>query len=235
MYNFKDKHYLILAASSDLGLALCQLLKTNGAKLTVHGNTHVKLLSDYDLVIKHDFLLDDIDLFYGKINLFQYDGIISFLGKAYFDFAKTMTQKSLEECLHINYTANALIVNKLVSNLNENASILFCSSGTAESGEIGMSHYTASKAALIGLMRSLIKELSNKKIRVNIISPSLVQTRGMAKIPNTIIENYIKQNPLKRIAEPSDIAQLASFLLSDQSTYINGQNISISGGHEFLR
>ena len=234
MNDMSSKHYLILGASSDLGLALCELLKKNSAELTVHGNQNSNLLSDHKSLVKHDFLNDDIDDFINIVKQSKFDGIVSFLGKAHFDFAKSMSSESLESCLKLNYLSNALIINSLINNLKENASIIFCSSIVAHLGEIGMSHYSASKSALTGLMRSLLKELSFKKVRVNLISPYLIETRATAKIPKNKIGEYIKKNPLKRMGNARDVANLALFLLSNSSQYINGQDISVSGGHEFI-
>ena len=96
-----------------------------------------------------------------------------------------------------------------------------------------MAHYTTAKYALLGLMKSLASEYADKNITVNCISPSMINTQFLSKINERIVEITAESHPLKRNAEVSDIIPALLMLLSDDSKYINGVNLLISGGSNF--
>ncbi len=100
-------------------------------------------------------------------------------------------------------------------------------------GEVGAScevAYSASKSALIGFTKALAKELSLSGIRVNAIAPGVVDTEMNSEFSNEDIEELLEEIPLKRIARPSEIADVVAFLVSDDADYITGQTIDVSGG-----
>lgn len=112
-------------------------------------------------------------------------------------------------------------------------SIINVSSTAAISGE-GPSHYCASKAGVMGLTRSISRELSGAGIRVNTIVPGPTNTPMMADIPEDWMEQMVAAIPLGRMCEPSEIANVASFLASEDASFITGQNIAVNGGMAFL-
>lgn len=93
-----------------------------------------------------------------------------------------------------------------------------------------MDSYVAAKFALLGLTRTLASEYAAKGININAVSPSMMKTGFLSEIPEKIIEITAEQNPLKRNAVPGDVAPLVKFLLSEEANFINGANISVSGG-----
>lgn len=112
-------------------------------------------------------------------------------------------------------------------------SIINVSSTAAMSGE-GPSHYCASKAGVMGLTRSIARELSGSGIRINTIVPGPTNTPMMADIPEDWMEQMVAAIPLGRMCEPAEIANVASFLASDDASFITGQNIAVNGGMAFL-
>jgi 3-oxoacyl-[acyl-carrier protein] reductase len=94
----------------------------------------------------------------------------------------------------------------------------------------GQANYAAAKAGVIGMTRSLSKELARRKITVNAIAPGIVQTAMMADIKEEMRAEYVKQIPMGRFAEPSDIANAVLFLASEESEYITGQVLPVTGG-----
>ena len=96
-----------------------------------------------------------------------------------------------------------------------------------------MANYVTAKYALMGLMKALASEYAGKRITINGISPSMVNTRFLSKINEKIVELESQRNPLGRVAVPSDVAPLVKFLLSDESAYMTGVNIPVTGGMEF--
>ncbi len=118
------------------------------------------------------------------------------------------------------------IVNSMIS--NKFGRIINVSSVVGERGNFGQSNYSASKSALIGFSKSLSKELAPKGILVNAIAPGFVNTEMTRDIPAEIKEKIILQIPLKRFAEPEEIADTIFFMA--ESTYLTGTVIEVNGG-----
>jgi 3-oxoacyl-[acyl-carrier protein] reductase len=97
-------------------------------------------------------------------------------------------------------------------------------------GNVGQANYAASKAAVIGFTKTLAKEGGPKNITVNCIAPGYTNTDMYAEVPKEIVAEHMKQIPLKRLAEPGEIASVASFLASDDASYISAQCLVVSGG-----
>ena len=112
-------------------------------------------------------------------------------------------------------------------------SIINISSTAALTGE-GPSHYCSSKAGVMGLTRSISRELASHNIRVNTIIPGPTNTPMMAGVPDEWTQKMIADIPLGRMGESIDIAKVASFLACDDSGFITGQNIAVNGGMAFI-
>jgi 3-oxoacyl-[acyl-carrier protein] reductase len=114
----------------------------------------------------------------------------------------------------------------------EYASIINISSIVGEYGNIGQSNYAASKAGIIGLTMTWAKEFSRKgeNIRVNAIAPGFINTDMMATVPENVISSITEKTMLKRLGEPAEIANVALFLASTESSYITGHVLSVNGG-----
>lgn len=97
-------------------------------------------------------------------------------------------------------------------------------------GNIGQTNYSASKAGVVGMTSSWALELARYQINVNAIAPGFIDSVLTQQIPAEIKEKFIQRIPLKRIGQPNDIAQLITFLVSDEASYITGQCIHIDGG-----
>ena len=113
---------------------------------------------------------------------------------------------------------------------NHNGSIINVSSMWGIAGAACESVYSASKAALIGLTKSLAKELGPSGIRVNCVAPGLIETDMTAALGGDVVDSLIAETPLGRIGTPEDIANLVCFLASEMSSFITGQVISADGG-----
>lgn len=97
-------------------------------------------------------------------------------------------------------------------------------------GNPGQSNYVASKAGIIGLTKSLAKELGSRSITVNAIAPGFIETEMTKELSSEIQETYLKQIPLRRFGTTTDVADLCVFLASSKADYITGQTISVNGG-----
>lgn len=108
--------------------------------------------------------------------------------------------------------------------------IINISSVVGQTGNIGQVNYAASKAGLIGLTKALALELAKYGITVNAVAPGFTRTEMTLKMPERILQHFIERTPLRRMAEPEEIANLVVFLASDLAGYITGQVIAINGG-----
>lgn len=111
-----------------------------------------------------------------------------------------------------------------------NGSIINMSSVVGIEGNGGQSNYAASKAGIIGFSKSIAIEIGSRNVRTNVIAPGFIETDMTAKLDPTVKENWIKDIPLNRIGMPEDVANVAVFLASDLSSYVNGQVIPVCGG-----
>lgn len=94
----------------------------------------------------------------------------------------------------------------------------------------GQSNYTASKAGIVGLTRVLALELGKYNVNVNAVAPGLIDTPLTQNLPEKVLQDLIDAQPTKKIGKPKDIANVVSFLLSDESDFITGQIIHVDGG-----
>ena len=111
--------------------------------------------------------------------------------------------------------------------------VINISSTAAITGE-GPSHYCAAKAGVMGLTRSMARELAGQGIRVNTIVPGPTNTPMMADIPDDWMHSMLKAIPLGRMGETEEIARVAAFLASDDASFITGQNLAVNGGMAFI-
>ena len=109
-------------------------------------------------------------------------------------------------------------------------SIICMSSVVGLSGNAGQCNYSASKAGLIGLVKSMAKEMGPRGVRANCIAPGFIATDMTSALPENMRQEWEKQIPLRRGGQPEDVAGVALFLASDMSSYVTGQVISCCGG-----
>lgn len=93
-----------------------------------------------------------------------------------------------------------------------------------------LNHYVTVKYALLGLMKALAAEYAEKKLNINAVSPDMMETKFLLNIPDLIVQANIESSPMKRLASVNDVVPAIRFLLSDEASYITGQNINIADG-----
>jgi 3-oxoacyl-[acyl-carrier protein] reductase len=97
-------------------------------------------------------------------------------------------------------------------------------------GNVGQANYSASKAGVIGLTKSLAREVAGREITVNCVAPGYIETAMTESLPEAVKKAFLELIPMKRMGTPEDVAQAVKFLLSDQAAYITGQVIHVNGG-----
>jgi 3-oxoacyl-[acyl-carrier protein] reductase len=143
----------------------------------------------------------------------------------------TLAETTLAEwqrMMDVNVTSMYLVTRALLDAVADGGSIVNVGSGIALRGLAGRTHYTAAKAAAIGLTRALAHELGPRGIRVNVVAPGITDTG--AEIPPERRLQYEQRTPLRRIATPEDIANAVLFLACDLSGFVTGQVIEVNGG-----
>ncbi len=108
--------------------------------------------------------------------------------------------------------------------------IVNISSIVGVTGNIGQANYAASKAAMVGFTKSIAQEYARKGITSNVISPGFIETEMTAKLDDQIKDDILNRIAMNRMAKPSEVASVISFLASEDSSYITGQNIIVDGG-----
>lgn len=112
--------------------------------------------------------------------------------------------------------------------------IVFITSPTATLGRRGQTNYGAAKAGLIGLMHSLVEEVSRFRVTVNCVSAGLVETALTAELPEAVKKELLAKVPMQRAGTPAEVAELVAFLASENAGYITGQTLAVDGGLEAL-
>lgn len=146
-------------------------------------------------------------------------------------FAK-MTREQWEEVMAVNLTGPALITHAMLGKMVESGwgRIVNITSIIGQTGNFGQSNYSAAKAGLIALTKSLAKEVARKGITVNCVAPGFITTDMTAKVPEAIRDKIANDTPVGRFGNPEEVAAAVVFLASPQASYITGQEINVNGG-----
>lgn len=147
-------------------------------------------------------------------------------GKTFDEIAPEVWDKMMA----INVRGTWLTVRALVPLMQAGGSIVTVSSDTIYWGPPRLLHYVTSKSAIVGMTRSLARELGERSIRVNCLLPGLTYGEATKDIPTERWNDYAERQILKRRAEPDDIDGVVAFLLSDDSKFMTGQTLAVDGG-----
>lgn len=143
-----------------------------------------------------------------------------------------MTEEQWDKVIDVNLKGAFNCTQAVVEAMVKQGSgvILSTSSVVGIHGNFGQANYAASKAGLIGMTKTLAKELGKKGIRVNAIAPGFIATPMTAAVPEKVLEVMKEKTPLRKIGEPDDIAQAFLYLASDEAKFVTGTVLSVDGG-----
>lgn len=143
-----------------------------------------------------------------------------------------MTEQDWDIVININLKSMFNLTKAVMRDMIKQRSgvIINMSSVVGIEGNGGQSNYASSKAGIIGFTKSVAQELGSRNIRCNAIAPGFIDTEMTARLPDEVRNNWISDIPLKRAGTTEDVANVAVFLASDLSSYVNGQVISVCGG-----
>ena len=241
MSNLKDKNIIVTGASGGIGNSIVKKLNESGANILASG-TRIEKLEELKKnfenikILKFDISQSD------KIEEFienatnelggSLDGIINNAGITQDNLAIRMSLDEWQKVININLTSTFLMSKFAIKKMlkNKSGKIVNITSVVGHTGNLGQANYTASKAGIVAMSKSLAIEYAKKNINVNCISPGFIKTAMTDKINDKFKEVIVSKIPSARLGEPDDIANAVLFLSSDQSDYINGETIHVNGG-----
>ncbi len=247
----KDKVVIITGAGSGIGRETAITFAKNGAKIVVTdidenaGNETVseiiKVLSE-DPDCNGDAFFIKLDVSnreqtkqvvqealnrYGNIDI-----LVNNAGIIRDDLITKMTEEEWDKVVDVDlkgpFNMSKAVVDTMVK--NGKGVIINVSSIVGIYGNIGQTNYSAAKAGLIGMTKTLSKELGRNGIRVNAIAPGFIYTPMTAKVPDKILDMMKQKTPLKRLGKPIDVANALLYLASDDADFISGIVLPVDGG-----
>ena len=241
MNDLKNKNIIVTGATGGIGSSIIKKLNENGANLLASGTKIEKLeeirkkfrnvktfkfdISQHEKI--ETFIEDASNEFGGNL-----DCIINNAGITLDNLAIRMSLEEWKKVLEINLTSTFLMCKFAIKKMikNKRGKIINITSVVGHTGNLGQSNYTASKAGILAMSKSLAIEYAKKNININCISPGFIKTEMTEKIDEKYKDIIISKIPSARLGEPEDIANAVLFLASDQSNYINGETIHVNGG-----
>ena len=240
MKDLENKKIIVTGASGGIGNSIIGKLDKLGANILASGTKIHKLealKSKYSNVkiLKFDISQSDkIEEFVDQATkeLGGLDCIINNAGITQDNLAIRMSIDEWKKVIDINLTSTFLISKYCIKKMlkNKKGKIVNITSVVGHTGNIGQANYTASKAGIVAMSKSLAVEYAKKNINVNCISPGFIQTDMTDKIDVKFKETIISKIPSARLGQPDDIANAVIFLISNQSDYINGETLHVNGG-----
>ncbi len=239
--DLKNKNIIVTGASGGIGNSIVKKLNDCGANILASG-TKIEKLEELKSKFKNIKTLkfdisqqDKIEEFIENANT-ELGGnlycIVNNAGITQDNLAIRMSLEEWKKVIDINLTSTFLLSKFAIKKMIKNklGKIINITSVVGHTGNLGQSNYTASKAGIVAMSKSLAIEYAKKNININCISPGFIKTAMTDKIDEKFKELIISKIPSARLGEPEDIANAVLFLASDQSNYINGETIHVNGG-----
>ena len=241
MIDLKNKNMIVTGASGGIGNSIIKRLSESGANILATGTKIEKLeklkskfknlkflkfdISENDKI--EEFIENGSNLLGGNI-----DCLINNAGVTQDNLAIRMSLDEWKKVIDINLTSTFLLSKFAIKKMlkNKSGKIINITSVVGHTGNLGQSNYTASKAGIIAMSKSLAIEYAKKNININCISPGFINTAMTEKIDQKFKEIILSKIPSARMGEPEDIANAVLFLASNQSDYINGETLHVNGG-----
>jgi len=224
---------LVTGGNRGIGLAIARALAADGHKVTV---THrsgeppaglAGVICDVTDAASIDAAFTRIEAEQGPVEI-----LVSNAGITDDTLLLRMSEDSFDKVIDANLTGAYRVAKRAASGMLRNrwGRMIFISSVVGLSGGAGQANYSSSKAGLVGLARSIARELGSRNITANVVAPGFVDTDMTQALPEARRTEIVAQVPLRRYAEPSEIAAAVAFLASDAAAYITGAVLPVDGG-----
>ncbi|MFL6397126.1 MAG: glucose 1-dehydrogenase [Nitrososphaeraceae archaeon] len=246
MERLKDKVAVITGGNSGMGLATAQRFVAEGAYVFITGRRQseldaaVKQIGENNVSSVHSDVsnLGDLDMLYATVK--KQKGHINILlanaGVGELVPLEAITEAHFDKTFNINVKGLLFTVQKALPLFQDGGSIILNASIAASKGIEASSVYNATKAAIRSFARTWTVELKHRKIRVNAISPGMIDTPGLNGLAQSQEQleqfktSFVSTIPLGRVGSPDEVAKAASFLASDDSSYVTGIELFVDGG-----
>jgi len=232
-----ERVVLITGGNRGIGLATAKVFAAKGNKVAItYRDTPPDGMEDFGI---HSYSCDvtdeeHIDKTFKEVEetLGTVEILVANAGITRDSLAARTSNADFSEVLDTNLTGAFRTAKKALRGMMKNrwGRVIFVSSLSGRIGQIGQSSYAASKAALVGLSRSLAKEYASRDITVNVVAPGAIKTDMLEKLSEDQINEYIKSIPLGRLGKPEEIGEIIAFLSSEHASYITGSVIPVDGG-----
>lgn len=236
-----DKIVFITGGSKGIGKALIGILAPSYYKIIftyqTDKNSADTITGTYDNCVSYqcdlldyercEYIANQVLSEYGSIDI-----LINNAGRESDSLFEKMTKESWDDVIDVNLKSIFNFTHHFIPGMidREWGRIINFSSIAGFTGAWGKSNYAAAKAGVVGFSKSLALELASKGITVNIIAPGAIDTDMLRRIPDKYLDNVLNNIPMKRFGQPSEVAQVVDFLISDKAAYISGQTFHINGG-----
>ena len=241
MNSLKNKNIIITGASGGIGNSIVEKLYDNGANILATGTREEKLeelkkkfnnikILKFD-ISHHEKIEEFIDSATEALGG-SLDCIINNAGITKDNLTIRMSLEEWTKVININLTSTFLMCKYSIKKMlkNKSGKIINITSVVGHTGNVGQANYTASKAGIVAMSKSLAIEYAKKRINVNCISPGFISTPMTDQIDEKHKEAIISKIPSNKLGKPVDIANAVTFLASDQADYINGETLHVNGG-----
>ena len=241
MFDLEGKKALITGASGGIGKEIAKVLIEHNAEVCISGRNHEELnalknslgkkchVVTCDLSKKAEIieLIKKADEFMGHIDI-----LVNNAGITKDNIFLRMSENEWEDVLNVNLNSTFNILKLITKGMvkRKYGRIINISSVVGVTGGAGQVNYSASKAGLIGLTKSLSQEIATRNITVNCIAPGFIETPMTEKLDDKRKDAILNSIPMNRIGKPKDLSSAIIFLASQESSYITGQTLHINGG-----
>jgi len=241
MFNLKGKTALVTGASGGIGASIAMALHKQGAKVCITGtnleklnkiNTEASMVYSQivcDLSNKEDLkkIIPSVEEGLGKIDI-----LINNAGITRDQLMMRMKDDMWDEVINTNLNSSFYLSKSVIKGMMKRkfGRIIQISSVVAFTGNPGQANYVASKAALVGMTKSLALEVASRNITVNCIAPGFIKTPMTEALNEDQQKKLMQKIPVQRFGAPEDIASASVYLSSDEASYITGTTIHVNGG-----
>jgi NAD(P)-dependent dehydrogenase (short-subunit alcohol dehydrogenase family) len=239
MGKLQGKVAVITAATSGMALATARLFVDEGAYVFITGRREDKLAEAVKLIGKNvtgvsgdASNLADLDRLYATVKRQQgkIDILFASAGRGEFATLEQVTETHFDETFNLNVRGTLFTVQKALPLFNDNGSIFLNGSVASIKGIPSFGVYSASKAAVRSFARTWLMELKDRRIRVNILSPGTIDTPILEPLGPAAKESFKALIPRGELGRPEEIATVALFLASSDSSFVNGVELFVDGG-----
>ena len=241
MIDLKGKKVLVTGASGGIGKAIAMQLSSSGADLCLTGRNKSELENLQKIIGGNcQIIISDLSNSEGINNLAdqaqeimgQIDILVNNAGITKDNLFMRMSEDDWNEVININLNSIFKLTKQLIKGMIKRryGRIINITSVIGVAGGAGQSNYSASKAGIIAMSKSLAQEVGSRSITVNSIAPGFIETNMTAELSDDRKEDILRSISLGRLGKPNDIAGAVCFLASDKASYITGQTIHINGG-----